>query len=116
MALAGRCACGLALELVAKDPETHLVCVGRRRCRNCGEVKPIAEGFYKSGYGCPDALCRRCRNARNVALARKRYAESPSYRAMRQRSCRKTYWASPEIWRFKQNERDRAKAATRRAR
>lgn len=111
--LVGRCACGVAIELAALEPDTHLACAGLRRCRACGEVKPITTGFYTSGSGLPDGRCRPCRNARNVELARQRYATDTEFRARRQRACRATYWADPDLWRLKQQGRCQVKAAAR---
>lgn len=103
--LAGRCACGVALELVALDGDDHLACEGLRRCRACLDVKPLATGFYLSGYGLPDRLCKPCRNARNVVLARIRYATSATAREAKLRAGRAAYHADPEVWCLKQRAR-----------
>lgn len=81
MSLAGRCECGLLLELVADDPEPHLICRGEKRCRTCGEVRDRTRDFRKGGRGGINGTCRACERPVIAAHKRARYHSDSAFRA-----------------------------------
>lgn len=73
MAIAGRCECGVVLELAQGDE--HLACRGLRRCRECAEVKALADGFRKHRR-----VCRACQAAYHLDYIRLRMLTDEGYR------------------------------------
>lgn len=74
LSLAGRCECGVRLDLASEYPDDHLICRGEKRCRQCDQVKPNAAFSRKRAYHL--GLCKACR-AENK---RKRYRSDPKFR------------------------------------
>lgn len=72
MALAGRCNCGVRLDLAAQDPEDHLSCHGDKRCGYCDNVRPESE-FRRH-------RCRTCFRAYDAANKRRRFNTDLAYR------------------------------------
>jgi hypothetical protein len=94
--LAGRCACGVALELVGLDPDAHLPCEGRKRCRACGEAKPVA-AYHRANYGRSlQAICKACHRAVASAWSRKQFKANTPY-AERQRAAKREDHAHPVL-------------------
>lgn len=108
--LAGRCSCGVSLDIVRqlRQRALHLACEGLKRCKGCRRPLPLS-AFYRGGAGGVEGRCKRCKNARAARRQRRRYRDSAVYR--RYRSARKqlTYWSDPELWRLKEEARARAR-------
>lgn len=86
MALAGRCSCGVRLDLAADDPEVHLICQNQKRCLKCAQVKDRDKDFYRGGKGGVDGACKACRHAERTVWAREKYQTDPTFaEAERQR-------------------------------
>ena len=93
MNLAGRCLCGVILEWVALDPDSHLRCVGLRWCGVCGE----AAEFLKTCVPCH-------REQSRLHQERIRRRRSPSYvRGLAEK--RRRHAANPEIARAASRDR-----------
>jgi hypothetical protein len=113
--LSGRCSCGVARELAAIEPDEHLRCEGKKRCRACDQVKAVDE-FYRGGQGGIEGSCKRCKAARDARRKRERYATDPLFREYRLGQKGAAYWADPDVWRLKQRTRDAARRDDQRAR
>lgn len=103
--LAGRCACGVRLDLVAEDPDVHLICAGMRRCGTCQEIKSQTLDFYHRRNGRPRWECKACHRTRAREWERQAYRTRPEYRAKR-RLARDVERASDE-YRKREAERQR---------
>jgi hypothetical protein len=80
MRLAGRCACGLLLELAAKDPESHWRCQGRKRCTLCGEAKLLTEFYRHPKHGGYFGRCKPCGRKVQADQRRQKYQTDPVWR------------------------------------
>lgn len=79
MALAGRCPCGVRLDLAADEPEVHLVCRGEKRCLQCERVKPTSD-FYRGGGGGINGNCKACHKANRIKRFREQYQQDEEFR------------------------------------
>lgn len=110
MKIAGRCACGMAADIAAQDPEDHLACNGLRRCRQCLEVKPMATGFRKHRR-----VCKRCKAAYHLEYIRHRMATDPAFRERHREACRlwnKLAYANRKDYAERQRARNRERYHT----
>lgn len=86
--LAGRCPCGVSLELAAREGDEHLRHEEKKRCTRCGEAKPFDAFFrHRSRGGLLFSRCKVCEAARK----RERYNENPLIRARRLAETQRSY-------------------------
>lgn len=97
LALAGRCECGVRLDLTLEEPDAHLICHGEKRCTRCELVKPLTE-YHKGGSG-HVGYCRQCEARINLRSYQKRYWSDAEFREAEKRRIKEYRCLGPKTGR-----------------